>query len=401
MISFKDWARMTYKDKFKRYSLLFLIIAGLFLLVAHFKPSHYSGEGEVVFFYHPNCPHCKEQKPFNDELKKQFPELKWVEYDVTKPGTREVMITYAEKFDIPPSRLGVPFTVFGDAYFLGFDTIETSGTFIEQAMQDNIEGIEVEGGHQAPISQVDEVVDLPFFGEINVLDYSLPVLAILLGIVDGFNPCAMWVLVYLISLILSVKERRKIWLLVGTFVAASGILYFLFMTAWLNVFLLLGYMRPLTIIIGLGAIYIGATSIQQFIKTRGALVCDVGDPTSKKRTMHKMEKLVLAPITMGSVMGIIGLAFIVNSIEFACSAALPAIFTHVLAVSSLLWWQHYAYILLYVLFFMLDDLIIFGLAAFAVNTTVGDKYATWCKLIGGIILLGLGIVLAFFPGFLG
>lgn len=401
MISLKDWARMTYKDKFKRYFLLSLVFAGILLLVLHLTPSQFSGEGEVIFFYHPNCPHCKEQKPFNDELKKKFPDVKWVEYDVTKPGTREIMLEYAKKHDVDPSRLGVPFTIFGDIYFLGFDTAETSGTFIEKAMQDYVAGIEVEGSYKSSTTTVDEVVNLPFFGEINVLEYSLPALAILLGIVDGFNPCAMWVLVYLISLILSVKDRRKIWLLVGTFVGASGILYFLFMTAWLNVFLLIGYMRPLTIVIGLGAIYLGAVSIQDYIKTKGALVCDVGDTKSKKRTMHKMEKLVLAPITVGSVFGIIGLAFIVNSIEFACSAALPAIFTHVLAVSGLSWVQHYAYILLYVLFFMLDDLIIFGLAAFAVNTAVGDKYAKWCKLIGGVILLGLGIVLAFFPGLLG
>lgn len=252
-----------------------------------------------------------------------------------------------------------------------------------------------------PTSQSDlKSIVLPVLGEINVLDYSLPFLSVVLGLVDGFNPCAMWVLVYLISLVIGLKDRRKIWLLVGSFVLASGILYFLFMTAWLNVFLLIGYVRPLTIIIGLFALGMGIIHIYEYIKSKGNLVCEVGSFETKKKTESWAYKVVHSPLTLATIGSIIVLAFVVNTIEFACSSAIPAIFTQVLAISSLSTFQYYMYILLYDIFFMLDDLIIFGLAVFAVNTTIGDKYVKQCKIISGILLIILGIVLAFFPGIL-
>ena len=136
-------------------------------------------------------------------------------------------------------------------------------------------------------------------------------------------------------------------------------------------------------------------------QTKGALTCKVSVEEDKKKTMNQVEKLINSPLTIATLTGIVFLAFAVNSVEFACSAAIPAIFTQVLALSNISAIEHYVYILLYVLFFMLDDLIIFGLAAFAVNSSFGDKYAKYCKLIGGIILIALGAILLFAPNLLG
>lgn len=245
--------------------------------------------------------------------------------------------------------------------------------------------------------EMDTTFHIPFFGEKNARDYSLPALAVILGLVDGFNPCAMWVLVYLISLIMSLNDRKKVWFLVGSFVAASGVLYFLFMTAWFNAFLLIGYLRPLTVLIGLFALWTGIRNIREFIATRGAVACKVTDGKAKKKTMNRIQQLVSSPLTLASIFGIIALAFAVNSIEFLCSAGIPAIFTHVLAISAANTMQYYAYILLYVFFFMLDDLLIFSSAVFAVNSSLGEKYTSLCKAIGGIIMVVLGVLLTFFP----
>ncbi len=242
-----------------------------------------------------------------------------------------------------------------------------------------------------------ETASLPVFGVIRFADFSLPALAVLLGLADGFNPCAMWALVYLLSLLASLRDRRKIWLLVGSFVLASGVLYFLFMTAWLNVFLLLGYLRPLTIAIGLGALVIGVLDLRAFIQTRGAPVCAVGNPGFKKRTMGRMERLVAAPLTLTTFLGVVALAFTVNAIEFACSAGLPAVFTHTLSLRQLSGLQYYGYILLYVVFFMLDDLLIFSLAAFTLQTTMAGGYVRYGKLAGGVVLVALGLVMLMAP----
>jgi len=242
-----------------------------------------------------------------------------------------------------------------------------------------------------------ESVSLPVFGVIRLADFSLPALAVFLGLADGFNPCAMWALVYLLSLLVTLQDRRKIWLLVGSFVLASGVLYFLFMTAWLNAFLLLGYLRPLTIAIGAGALVIGLLDLRAFVLTRGAPVCGVGSSGFKKRTMGRMERLVAAPLSVASFLGVVVLAFTVNAIEFACSAGLPAIFTHTLSLRQLSAPQYYGYILLYDFFFMLDDLLIFSLAAFTLRTTMASGYVQYGKLVGGIVLVGLGLVMLLAP----
>lgn len=243
-------------------------------------------------------------------------------------------------------------------------------------------------------------VRLPFIGEVKLSTYSLPSLAVILGIIDGCNPCAMWVLAYLISLIMTLRDRRKIWLLVGSFVFASGVLYFLFMTAWLNAFLLIGYSRPVTMVIGLVALGGDILNVREFIKAKGAIVCELGDEESRKKTMSKMKKIVFSPLTLATIVGIVGLAFVANSIEFLCSSALPAIFTRVLSLRNLTSFRYYAYILLYDFFFMLDDVVIFSLAAFAVTSNVGERYVKYCKPVGGAILLVLGGLLLFAPNLL-
>ena len=132
----------------------------------------------------------------------------------------------------------------------------------------------------------------------------------------------------------------------------------------------------------------------------GRAVCEIGDDESKSRTRERIRRVVHAPLTAGSFLAIIALAFVVNSIEFLCSAAIPAVFTYLLSISPLTTLQHYLYILLYDFFFMLDDLVIFATAAFAATSALGEKYAAYTRPVGGLLMLTVGIVLIFFPDIL-
>jgi len=148
-----------------------------------------------------------------------------------------------------------------------------------------------------------------------------------------------------------------------------------------------------TIVIGLVALGGGILQIREVIKTKGAIVCEVTDEESRKKTMTKIQRIVSSPITLGTIAGIIALAFAVNSIEFVCSAAIPAVFTRVLSLASLTNFQYYGYILLYVVIFMLDDAVIFGTAAFALTSNLGDRYAKYSRPVGAVILIILGVLL--------
>ena len=163
------------------------------------------------------------------------------------------------------------------------------------------------------------------------------------------------------------------------------------MTAWLNTFLIIGYIRPMTQLIALAAIGIGADHLYELALKRGVVECEVGDVEQRQRTIRRIRDVVAAPIGLASLLWVTGLAFAVNTVEFICSAALPAVYTHTLALMDLSTWGYYGYIALYVLFFMLDDLVIFGLADFAIQRVLDTRFAGISRAVGGVTLLGLGM----------
>ena len=359
-------------------------------------PVQDEGRVAVNYFYLPTCPHCTEQRPVIIELADEMPNVSFVMHDASTPEGSILFHNLAIDAGLDTSRLGVPTTFVGKKPFVGLYSKEDIRAEILNCQENCVNGKPQTGEYQKAETALAEF-DLPFFGRTDLTIFSLPLLAVVLGIIDGFNPCAMWVLVYLIGLLLNVNDKRKFWLIIGSFVFASGALYFLFMTAWLNAFLLIGYMRPVTILIGIAALGGGILSLKEYITTKGELVCKVGDAESRQKTTDQIRGILSQPFSYAIILPIIALAFVVNSVEFVCSSAIPAVFTQVLAISNLEMLERYAYISLYVLFFMLDDLLIFGLAGFAITRGVGEKYAKYCKLIGGIIMAVLGIIILFAP----
>ncbi len=383
-----NFLKNTFQDRFKRYLITSLIVLGIVIGFTSQGTSS-PGEGyEVHFFYLPGCSHCEEQELFNEKLESEYPSINITRHDATTPAGSTLLSEMLEERGIEYEP-DFPITIFGNQVFGDWESEETSGRAIEEALQQCLAG-------NCPPPTGEEPRDtivLPWVGEIVLEDYSLPTLAVILGLVDGFNPCAMWVLVYLISLVATLRDKKRIWLIVGSFVLASGILYFLFMTVWLNLFLFIGYVKAVTIVIGLVALGGGIWQIRGVIKTKGAVVCEVTDEQSRKKTMTKVQEIVSSPLTWGIVVGIVVLAFTVNAVEFVCSAAVPAVFTRVLSLASLTTLQYYGYILLYVLFFMLDDLVIFGTAALAATSSLGDRYAKYSRPVGATILIILGLLL--------
>lgn len=343
----------------------------------------------IHIFIQPSCTHCHSLQNFIKTIENKE-KYNFQYYDITTAKGFNVLSKMLTLKNINLSQIGTPMVITEKDYTIGFlDTEEGRQEFI-----DLINKAEVK------VQEQKTKFDLPIFGEVEFKNLSLPVLAIVVGLADGFNPCAMWVLVYLISIALTLKDKRKLIILVGIFLMSSGILYFLFMTAWLNVFLLIGIITTLNLIIGLFALYYGINSIYEFIKAKGYIECKLSNNKTRQQSMSKIRELMKEKLTLSVIFGIIVLAFVVNSIEFLCSAALPATFTYILTQSSLSTLSYYLYILLYTIMFMLDDLIIFSCAIFAVNKYSGEKYEKYSTLIGGITMCAIGILVVFFPSLL-
>lgn len=280
------------------------------------------------------------------------------------------------------------------------DQAETLNFAYEQDREASSEGL---GSTKKNISETnDELsatnsINLPLIGQINLKSLSLPILAIFLGLLDGFNPCAMWTLVFLISLLLGLKDKKRMWLLGGTFIVASAVIYFLFMSAWLNLFLFIGLIGFVRLVIGVFALGAGIYYLRDFMQNKdGACKVDLGG--KKQAVFTKLKEITHRQSLFWALIGIVLLAVAVNMVELLCSAGLPAIFTQTLVLNNLPSWQYYAYLLLYVFFFMLDDLVVFVIAMKTLQGVGLDgKYARYSHLIGGLIMFMIGLAMIFKP----
>lgn len=374
--------------------LSIVFILGLLFFIVDFALAQ--DKVEINFFYSKTCPHCANEKDFLKELRQKYPELEVKEYEVISfPENQKILADFYEKYGVPKNERGrVPVTFTPTNYFVGFN--DKTAKDIENCIEVCLNGEKA----------VSQKIKVPFLGEIDLSKLSLPVLTVILAALDGFNPCAMWVLLFLITLLINIHSRKRMWLIGGTFIFASGIIYFLILSAWLNFFLVIGYVNLTRILIGIFAMGIGIWQLRNFINFRPG-VCKVTDGKSglqdkiKNGLKERAEKLVFSPLTIGILIGAIILALGVNLIEFFCSAGLPFLFTQILALNPLSTLSHYLYILLYTFIFMLDDLIIFTVAVITLSKIgFAEKYNRWSTLIGGLLILALGILLIFKPEFL-
>ena len=206
----------------------------------------------IYFFWGDGCPHCAREKPFLEKLESRYSNLKVNQFEVWyNKENADLLKKVVNKFGIDVS--GIPFTVIGDDYIVGYFSDETTGKEIENKVlycfQNECPDVAEEAKEpkeQPPSGKI----NLPFFGEMEPKNFSLPVLTIMIGALDGFNPCAMWTLLFLISLLLGIKDRKRMWILGSAFIIASASVYFLFMAAWLNLILFLGLIVWIRVVIG-------------------------------------------------------------------------------------------------------------------------------------------------------
>ncbi len=244
------------------------------------------------------------------------------------------------------------------------------------------------------------VIEVPFLGELRVSQLGLPAFTFLVGLVDGFNPCAMWILVFLLSVLVNIKDRKKILLIAGTFVAVSGIAYFAFMAAWLNLFMLIGIARPAQIILGGMALLIGVINVKDFFAFKKGVSLSIPE-SSKPGIYRRVREIVAAKYLPAALAGVIVLAVIVNMVELLCTAGLPALYTQILTMQEFPAWKNYAYLGLYITAYMLDDTCLLAIVVATLShRKLQEREGRWLKLLSGLVILALGLVMIFKPDWL-
>lgn len=343
------------------------------------------GNAVVEVFVRDDCPRCADAKEYLPGFAADRPELKIVLRSVDHDlGAREDLIRHSRFAGIWPP--GVPTFVFEGRILVGFESPQATGPRLALLI-DNI---------GPPAANVESGL----FGTISVERLGLPLFTLALGLLDGFNPCAMWVLLFLLSLLVHLQDRKRMALIAATFVVVSGAVYYAFMAAWLNVFLLVGLSAPLRWGMAGVALLIGLLNMSESLRPGGSYSLAI--PAKAKPGLYaRMRAVLRAERLVPAMAGVAVLALVVNFVELLCTAGIPAIYTAVLVQQQLSPAAHYGYLGLYILGYVADDSLMVASAVIAMSSRkLSERTGRWLKLLSGAVMFALGAVMLLRPEWL-
>lgn len=367
----------------------------------------------VVVFVREGCVHCADEEAFLNTLIKERTDFETTFYRLENEDQRRVWEEFTARIEV--SKV-TPITVIGEKYIIGFDKAGTTGKDIVALIKEtkatgahtNLDNAQTYGSANSTCDESGLVpctdnktfdVTLPFIGKIDAQKYPLLFISAMLGFFDGFNPCAMWVLVTFLVILLQVGSRRKMLLFAGTFIVAEAVMYTLILTVWFKTWDFVKLDSIITPVVGIVAIIGGVFFLYEWRKKE--IECRVTNIGQRHKTRQKLQELAASKFTLVTFLAILGIAFSVNIIEFACSIGIPQAFTKILELNNLSMLQSGVFIAIYILFYMIDDFIVFGIALYGVDKlALTTKYSKISNLIGGIVMVILGCILIFKPNFL-
>ncbi len=389
--------------------ILFLVLI-LVLLIIPLKVNA-KNKQKIYMFYGDGCPHCKEEAKYLDKLlkKDKYKNYELEKYEVWYNSDNSKKATeIGDILDVPAS--GIPYLIIGTNVIVGYTS---SYNYKITRMLDFYNGKEYQDPagdylHNTNTKDLDylhfdptsEEYDIPVLGKINAKSVSLLLLSVVMGTIDGFNPCAMWILLFLLSLLISAKDRKKMWILGLTFILTSGFIYLCFMLSWLSVAKYTTGIIYVRYLIGIFAVIFGLVNVFRFFKSTKSkdVGCDVTGIEKKRKIMDRIRNILSENKLFLAVLGIVFLAVSVNLIELLCSLGLPVMYTEILGLNNLNSFDYGFYIFVYILFFLIDDLIIFFIAmkTFKVKG-ISNKYTKYSHLAGGLIMLLIGVLMVIKP----
>ena len=343
----------------------------------------------LYLFKDKTCPHCKKETEWLKSIEsdyKDYLNIYYFELNGNKENQEKYFIA-TETMNVNTN--SIPFTVIGEKTFVGFsDTIKSN---IENAIKDYI-GEDINKNH----------MNLPIFGDVNVKSISLPLVAVILGFIDGFNPCAMWILLFLINLFINFNNKKKAWILGFTFLLVSALVYFISMLGINIVISKIIKINWLKMSIAIFILVAGLLNLKKYLKTRkDSAGCTVVNDQKRKTLITRMKKILNSKSFIISILGMIVLATSVNLIELTCSLGFPTTFTGILSINNVTGLIRIIYLLIYILFYMIDDLLVFTISMFTLEATgITNKYNKLCTLVSSIIMILMGTLLLIKPEWL-
>ena len=413
-----------------RFFALMIVIFGIFCIsqIGYSAGNSQAKKVKIEYFGRKDCKNCANLEKFLKELSTKRDDFEYVEHKIDESKEEKAF------FDETTSKLklvkGTPIIYINGHIIQGFNTADTTGKEIENLInsgktKDKILTLKeyVESGQTGNVSSngavctgdtVCEVpgltkgaenqvlVNIPIINKtVDLTNYSLLTMSIILGTIDGFNPCAMWVLVLFLTALIAVGNKVKMFRVAGLFILAEAVMYFFILNAWIYAWDFVGLDKWVTPLVGIVGIIGGIFFIRNYLKKGDTLECEVTDFEQRAKISKKIKDIANKPFTLLTALAIIGLALSVNVIEFACSVGIPQTYTKILQINEVPFWTRQFYTFIYIIGYMIDDIIVFGFALMSVNKLqLTTKYSKWVNLFGGILMIILGLIMLIKPSLL-
>ncbi len=361
------------------------------------------GSATLYLFEGQGCPHCAEEKIFLEMLKKKYPALTVREFEVWYNKKNAAFFSQVIR-SAGVQRAGVPATVIGKRLFIGYN--EQTAKAIEEAVAECMKRgcadvLAFNRGPSAQQVQEDQkAVKVPLLGELDPEKASLPLLTVVIGALDSFNPCAFFVLLFLLSMLIHVHSRKKMLFIGGIFVFFSAFIYFLFMAAWLNIFLIIGQLAAITVTAGLVALVVAGINIKDFFFFKKGISLMIPEK-AKPKLFERMRNLLKSSSLTATIAGTVVLAVFANAYELLCTVGFPMVYTRALTLHKLTPLQYYMYLVFYNIVYVIPLAII----VLVITISLGARKLTeWqgrqLKLLSGLMMFFLGLILLVNPALL-
>ena len=357
---------------------------------------------DIEAFVHEGCPHCAQAQVFLSRLQQEQPALHISIRDVGQdPAAMQRLQQIAEQHGA--TALRVPTFIVHGRIIVGYSGEAGTDRLIRDALAHSparSQEVPAPGCTSDPHACAEDAsprlhdFSIELLGQrISLEQVGLPLFTLAMGLLDGFNPCSMWVLILMLSLLASLNNRPRMFAVAGTFIAVQGIAYFAFMAAWLNLFLLIGLSRASEIVIALLALLAGAINLKDSWRFGRGPSLSIS-ATAKPGIYARMRGILQAENLTAALLGTVVLGILVQIVELLCTSGFPALFTRILTLRQLDTASYYGYLLLYDLAYMLDDLVILAIGIVTLSQhRLQENEGRWLKLVSGLVMLGLGVYL--------
>ncbi len=302
-------------------------------------------------------------------------------------------------------------TFIGTHYFTGFNA-GSEENFISAIEEEIANGpIDPEDIHNGTLT-VEQVIEtrqnkpetqnttitVPLFGKVDLKNKSLIVTTIIIGLVDGVNPCSLWVLTMLLAMVIHTDSRKKTLIIGLVYLFITAGIYALFI---LGVFSLLSYVRYMKWIqIGVACItlVLGLINLKDYFFFKQGVSLTIDD--EKKPGIYKKMRNVLK--NTDNVWAMIGATVIlaagVSLVEFSCTAAFPVIWSNILSAHGVTKLEFALHLLLYMVLYQLDELLIFLVVVITMKSKkMEEKHGQVLKLFSGCLMIALSLVMIIRP----